>query len=74
MPRDELEQDADDVVLHLAKAFGAAPALAILEQQLFGVRAAGDQRGLQPLRDRAPQLLFGAGVILGDPAELGDDR
>ena len=37
---DELEQDADDLVLHLAQPLGAAPAVAVLEQQLFGLRRA----------------------------------
>jgi len=36
----ELEQDADDLVFHPAQLLGAAAAVAILEQQLFGLGAA----------------------------------
>ena len=70
----ELEQHADDVVLHAAQPFGAAAALAILQQQLLGALTPGRQRDLEPLRDRAPQLLLGAGVLFGERGEVGDDR
>ena len=69
-----LEQDPDDLVLHEAKAFGAAPALAILQQQTLGIRATGGENGLQPLRHRAPEFLFGAGMLVGEPLKVGDDR
>ncbi len=71
---DELEQHADDLVLHEAQPLGAAPALAVLQQQLLGLRAARREHGLEPLRDRAAQLLLGAGVLVGELGELGHER
>ncbi len=35
----KLEQDADDLVLRLAKPLGAAPSVAVFEQQFFGAGA-----------------------------------
>ena len=52
--------------MHEAQALGAAPALAILQEQLLGVPAARRQDGFQPLRHRAPQLLLGAGMVVGE--------
>jgi len=66
MGNDELEQDADDFVHHEAQALGAAPALAILQEQLLGVLAAIRQNELQPLCHRAPEILLGAGVFFGE--------
>ena len=74
MRDDELEQHADDFIHHEAQPLGAAPALAILQQQLLGLLAAGRQHGLQPLRHRAPQLLLGAGMLVGELGELGHER
>ena len=38
----EVEQQADDLVFQPAQPLGAAPAVAILEQQLLGLGAAFD--------------------------------
>ena len=48
----ELEEQADDLVLHAAEPLGAAAAMAVLEQQWLGLGAAVGQRSLQPLRQR----------------------
>jgi hypothetical protein len=66
----ELEQDADDVVVHRAKPLSAAAALAVLQQKLFDVGAACVQHLLQPLCHRTPQLLLGAGVLIGELGEF----
>ena len=42
----ELEQQADDLVLHEAEPFGAPPAVPVLEQHRFRDRAAFGERGL----------------------------
>ena len=42
----EFEQQADDLVLHLAQPLGAAAAVAVLQQQGFGARPAFVQRRL----------------------------
>ena len=70
----ELEQHADDLVHHEAQPLGAAPALAVLQQHLLGVGAAGGQHRLQPLRHRAAQLLLGAGMFVGELGELGREQ
>ena len=69
----ELEQQADDGVFHLAQPFGAAAAVAVLQQQLLGLGAALDQRGFEPLRHGRAQLLLAAGMVLGELIELGGD-
>ena len=62
VPDRELEQHADDLVLHEAQPFGAAPAVPVLDQQALGGGAPLDQRGLEPLRHRQPQLALVAGM------------
>ena len=52
MLAEELEQDADQLILHHAQPFGAAPAMALLEQLLLGGSARGAERRLEPHRDR----------------------
>src|SRR5256885_1846228 len=47
---------------------------AILQEQLFGLLAARGQYSLEPLCHRAPQLLFGAGMLVGEQRELGHER
>ena len=71
---DELEQDADDRVVHLAQPFGAAPAVPVLEQELFGVRLRGRQRGLQTLRHRGAQFALASRIRLGQRLKLGGER
>ena len=51
----EFEQDADDLVFHPAQPLGAAAAMTILEQKLFGLGAALIERVLEPLGQRAAQ-------------------
>ena len=70
----ELEQDADDLVLHLTEPLGAAPAVAVFEQQLLGAGARLGQRRLQALRHRGAQFALAPGVGLGEAFEIGDDR
>ena len=70
----ELEQHADDLVLHQAQPLGAAPALAVAQQHLFGMLASPCKRDLHPLRDGATQFLLAAGVLVGDPFEIGRER
>ena len=74
MRDDELEQHADDLVRHEAQPFGAAPALAILQQQMLGLRAPVRQHGLQPLRHGTPQFLLRAGMVLGELGQIGRER
>ena len=58
----EVEQQADDLVFHPAQPLGAAPAVAILEQQLLGLGAAVGECCFQALRHRRTQLALAAGV------------
>ena len=60
--------------VHLAQPFGAAPALAVLQQQALGVGAPGRERGLQRLGDGAAQRLLVAAVLLRELVELGGER
>jgi len=69
----EVEQDADDLVFQPADALGAAPAVAVLEQQLLGLGAALDQRGLQTLRHGRAQFALAAAMDLGEFFQIGDD-
>src|SRR5205085_8005930 len=69
----ELEQHADDLVVHRAQPLGAMPAEAILEQQPLGGGAARDQRRLEALRDRVAQLPLVLAVELGKLFKLGRD-
>ena len=71
VPGRELIEHADDLVLHEAQPFGAAPALAILLQQPFGRRATPQERGLEALRGRRAQFAFAAGTTLGEGCEFG---
>ena len=67
----ELEQDADDLVFHRAQPLGAAAAVAIHEQQLFGLGAAVVERGFQPLRQRSQQFALAAAMRLGERFQVG---
>ena len=69
----ELEQNTDDLVFHLAQPLGAATAMTILEQKLFRLGAAFDQRRLEPLRQRRAQFDVVAGSVFGELFEIGDD-
>ena len=69
----ELEQQADDLILQPAQPLGAAPAVAILEQQQFGLGAPFVERGLQPLRQRGAQFALAAAVGLGELFQVGGD-
>ena len=67
-------EDADDFVLHEAEPFGAAAAVAVLQQHRLRGGARGNHFGLQQLRQRrakhvlAPRMLFGEGIDRrGDP-------
>ena len=70
----ELEQDADDLVLHPAQSFGATPALTLLQQQLLGAGARLRQRRFQALGDGGAQFALAPGMDLGERLEVGDDR
>ena len=71
---DELEQDADDLIVHLAQPLGAAPAVAVLEQELLGLRARRRQRRLQTLRHCRAQFALASRISLGELFKIGDDR
>ena len=70
----ELEQDADDLVLHVAEPLRAAPAVTILEQKALDRIAAVDERGFEPLRHRIAQIALAAGMDDRQFFEVGDDR
>jgi hypothetical protein len=70
----EFEQDADDLVFHPAEALGAAPSVAVLEQQLLGLGTAVGQRNLELLRHQGAQVALVAGMSLGELLEIGGDR
>ena len=69
----EFEQDADDLVFHPAQPIGATATVAVLQQKLFGLSAAFDQRRLQPLRQRGAQFDVIAAMRLGECFQVGDD-
>ncbi len=71
MPLGQLEQQADNLVLHMAQPLRAAAAMPVAQQQPLGGGAAFQERGLQPLCERGPQLALAPGVQL---AELRRDR
>jgi hypothetical protein len=70
----EFEQHANDLVVHRAQPFGAAPAAAVLEQQTLGGGATRDQRRLEVLGDSLAQLPIVPGMELGEPFELRRNR
>ncbi len=70
----KIEQDADDLILHPAQPLGAEPAVAVLQQQLFGVRAGRDQRRLEALRHRRAQFALASGKSRGERLKVGGDR
>ncbi len=70
----ELEQDADDFVLGLAQPLGAAPPMAVLEQQFLGAGARLRQRRLEAAGDGGAQFTLAAGMGLGKAFEVGDNR
>ena len=74
MLRGELEQQPDDLVLHVAEPLGAAAAVTIRQQQLLGGGAPLQQRRLQALGERRPQLALIAGVLLAELVEVGGER
>ena len=69
----ELVHQADDLILHQAQPLGAAAAVAVLQQQVFGRGAAFDQRGLEPFGHRGAEIAFVAGMRLGERVEVGRD-
>ena len=73
-PPDEFEQDADDLILHVAEPLRAAPAVPVRQQQLLGLGAPLHQRRLQVLGDRVAHLPVAAGMQRGELLQLGRDR
>ena len=69
----ELEQHADDLILHEAESLGATPAVPVADQQPLGGGAPLDQRRLEPAGDRHPELALVAGMVVGQALELGGD-
>ncbi len=69
----EFEQDADDLVLHLAQPLGAAPAAPVRQQQLLGLGAPARQRCLEMLGDRIAHLAVAAGMQEGKLLQLDRD-
>jgi hypothetical protein len=70
----EVEQDADDLVLHPAQPLGAAPPVAVLKQQIGGMRARGRQRRFQPQRHRGAQLALATGMGVRQRLKIGGER
>ena len=70
----ELEKDADDLVLCLTQPLGAAPPMAVFEQQGLSARTRIIERRLEAAGDRGAQLALAAGMSLGEGREIGDDR
>ena len=73
-PPDEFEQDADDLILHLAQPLGAAPPVAVLEQKPLGLRARRCQRRFEALRRGRAQFALASGISLGELFQIGEDR
>ncbi len=71
---DGFEQQADDLVLHPAQPLGAAPAVTVLEQQLFGLGPPLRQRRLEPQSERNAQFALAPGMACGGGLEVGGDR
>ena len=69
----ELEQHADDLVLHEAEPLGAKPAVPVLQQQALGGGAALDQRGLSRWAIASAQLALVAAYGVGQQLERGGD-
>ena len=70
----ELVEHADDLVLHPAQPRGAAPAMAVLEQQAFDFGPAGGERRLESLGDRGAQLALASGIGCRELREFAGDR
>ena len=70
----EFEQDADDLVLHQAQSLGAAPPVAILQQQFFRMRPRLRQRRFEPLRHGGAQFALTPGMGRRQGLKIGDDR
>jgi hypothetical protein len=68
------KQDADDLVLCLAKPLGAAPSVAILEQEFFGTGPRVGERGLEAAGDRGPQFALAPGMGFRQRVEVGNNR
>ncbi len=66
-------EDADDLVLHHAEPFGAAPAVTVLQEQRLRGGAGRCQFGLQELRHRGAEHVLAAGVFLGERVDRGGD-
>src|SRR5262249_25772545 len=73
MPLRELEDDADDLILHEAEPLGAAPPAAILQQQLLRLGPARRQRRLEALRHRLAQVVLAPGMGFDELFERGRD-
>ncbi len=69
----ELEQHADDLVLHEAQPLGAAPSVPVPDEQALGGGAPLHERDLEASRNRQAQFALVAGVDLGQTFELGRD-
>ena len=69
----EFEQDTDDVVLHLTQPFGAAPAVAVLQEQLFGMFARLRQRRFKTLGHGRAQFALTSGISRRERLKVGDD-
>jgi hypothetical protein len=69
----ELVNDADDLILHEAQPLGAAPSLAVMQQQALGGGAPLRERDLEPLHHRRAQFGLAAGAGVGEAFEVGGD-
>ena len=60
--------------MHRAQPFGAAPAVAVLEQEFLGVSAGRCQRRFQTLRYRGAQFALAPRIGLGERFKLDGER
>ena len=70
---DELEQDADDLILGLTQPFGAAPPVAVFEQQFLGAGTRLRQCCFEAARDGGTQFALVPGMRCGKAFKVGDD-
>ena len=64
-------EDADDFVLNETQPFGAAAAVAILQQHLLRHRAGLDHFGLEQLRHRGTKNVLAAGMLFRERIDRG---
>ena len=69
----EIEQHANDLVLHETEPLRAAPPVPVLDQEALGSGPALLERSLEAPGDQEPELALVAGMGLGQAFEVGRD-